>query len=156
MRDIVLKVLPPIWFAGLVAVAFAAQYLFPVLRVFELYVPLYSQGIGFLVAIAGFALANYASSVFAIEKTEILPTSPANRVLVTRGPFRYTRNPMYLGMVITILGIAIAFGTLPMFIAVLLYFMVLNFFFIPFEEEKMERQFGQQYRDYKDRVRRWL
>ena len=53
---------------------------------------------------------------FRREGTEVRPTSPTNRKLVAAGPYRFTRNPMYLGLVILTLGIAIWVGAVPMLI----------------------------------------
>lgn len=112
--------------------------------------------IGAIIFIVGMAFSLQASKQFKEENTEIIPTSPTNRVLVTKGAFKYSRNPMYLGMVLSLLGIALFVGTLPVFIAALAQFIVLNFLFIPFEEEKMARQFGENFISYKSSVRRWL
>ncbi len=88
-------------------------------------------------------------------KTPIKPTeTPA--AMVTDGPYRVTRNPMYLGFVIMLLGAAVWVGTLPMFLAPAAFFLIISLVYIPREEEKMEKIFGQGYRDYKKRVRRWL
>jgi protein-S-isoprenylcysteine O-methyltransferase Ste14 len=156
MTNYVLKVLPPIWFVTLFAAALVAHFAFPASRVFDIYVPIVSPTVGMIIAVGGFILSNIASSIFAREKTEILPTSPTNRVLITEGPYRYTRNPMYLGMFVLFCGVGIALGSLPMFVAAALDFIILNFFFVPFEEAKMERIFGDSYRAYKAQVRRWL
>ena len=89
----------------------------------------------------------------------LLNLPPAARiplVLVTSGPFRYTRNPMYLGILVAITGIAFIVGTLASFCAVVVFFLFVNFVSIPYEEEKMERQFGDDYRAYKAKVRRWI
>jgi protein-S-isoprenylcysteine O-methyltransferase Ste14 len=94
--------------------------------------------------------------MFAAAGTEIMPTSPTNKALVTRGPFGFTRNPMYSSLILVTLGIALYFGTLPFFAVPALLFLLTNFVFIPFEEKKMLRQFGHQYTDYCARVRRWL
>jgi protein-S-isoprenylcysteine O-methyltransferase Ste14 len=88
--------------------------------------------------------------------TEIEPTSPVNRALVTDGPYRFTRNPMYLGLVIITLGIAVWIGAWPMLIAPMAVFATANWIHIPFEEAKMRRQFGATYDDYVARVRRWV
>jgi protein-S-isoprenylcysteine O-methyltransferase Ste14 len=94
--------------------------------------------------------------LFRREGTEIVPTSLANRALVTRGPYRLTRNPMYLGLITLALGIAIWVGAWPMFLAPIAVFATTNFVHIPFEEAKMRRQFGPAYDDYVGRVGRWL
>ncbi|WP_245320997.1 methyltransferase [Bradyrhizobium sp. NAS96.2] len=65
-----------------------------------------------------------------------------NRKLVTRGPYQFTRNQMYLGLVILALGIAVWIGAWPMFMAPLAVFATVNWVHIPFEEAKMRRQFG--------------
>lgn len=156
LKEVILKVLPPIWLFFFLGIALIAHFLFPATRVFELPDGVYRGVLFALLLIAGSFLTLRASNIFAIEKTEILPTSPANRVLVTRGPYRISRNPMYLGMVLILLGTAVYFGTLPVFLAAIAQFLVLNFVFIPFEEEKMARQFGEQYAAYKRAVRRWL
>jgi protein-S-isoprenylcysteine O-methyltransferase Ste14 len=59
----------------------------------------------------------WAFVLFRREDTEINPTSPANRKLVTRDPYQFARNPMYLGLVTLALGIAVRIGARPMFIA---------------------------------------
>ncbi len=149
------KVLPPIWFVLFLGSALLVHFFVPALRVFDLQVP-YGTIIGLLLFFLGFYLPLWASKIFAEEKTEILPTSPTNRVLVTRGPFLFSRNPMYLGTVVMLFGIAVIIGTLPMFAAAFAQFLVMNFIFIPFEEEKMRRQFNDAFTDYTKRVRRWL
>ena len=64
-----------------------------------------------------FLPAVWAFILFRRERTEIEPTSPSNRKLVISGPYQFTRNPMYLGLIVLTLGIAIWIGALPMFIA---------------------------------------
>jgi protein-S-isoprenylcysteine O-methyltransferase Ste14 len=147
-----LRIYPPVWLLVLLAAAIAAHYLVPESRVFDVSYPV----LGILLIVIGFAGANVASAFFRKEGTEILPTSETNSVLVTHGLYKYTRNPMYLGMVITLLGAAFIGGTLPFFLAALADFLILNFVFIPFEEKKLERIFGEQYLSYKRSVRRWL
>jgi steroid 5-alpha reductase family enzyme len=72
------------------------------------------------------------------------------------GIYRFTRNPMYLGLVILTLGIAVWVGAWPMFIAPIAVFATANWVHIPFEEDKMRRQFGATYDGYVRRVRRWV
>ncbi len=144
------------WFMLFLAVAMALHFFVPASHVFALAWGYWGTITGMFVFLAGFYLPLWASKIFKEENTEILPNSPSNRVLVIRGPYRFSRNPMYLGMVISLIGIAIMFGTLPLFVAALAHFLVMHFVFIPFEEAKMLRQFGESYESYKHRVRRWL
>jgi protein-S-isoprenylcysteine O-methyltransferase Ste14 len=76
--------------------------------------------------------------------------------LITGGPYRFSRNPMYLGMVLMMLGLAVFIGKMPYYLAAVLYFTILHTIFCPYEEEKLTQTFGDQYRDYAHRVRRWL
>lgn len=151
-----LGVVPPVWFMSFLALAAAAHFLIPATRVFDITRPLISGAIAALLVVAGLYLSLRASNIFAIEKTDILPASPSNRVLVTRGPFRISRNPMYLGMILLLLGMAVWIGTLPFFLAALAHLLVLNFVFIPFEEKKLAHLFGGAYESYRHEVRRWL
>jgi protein-S-isoprenylcysteine O-methyltransferase Ste14 len=76
--------------------------------------------------------------------------------LMTGGPFGFSRNPMYLGMLIWLVGLAILLGSLIAFLFPILLFLLANFLLIPTEERRMEHQFGKQYVAYRQRVRRWL
>jgi protein-S-isoprenylcysteine O-methyltransferase Ste14 len=147
-----LKLPPPIWALVYVLIAAAISWSlgwpkFPGL-------PLAPLGIA-LVAVAWIPPV-WAIVLFRREGTEVNPTSPANRTLVTSGPYRFTRNPMYLGLVIVTLGIAVWVGAWPMFIAPIAVFATANWIHIPFEEDKMRRQFGATYDGYVRRVRRWV
>jgi protein-S-isoprenylcysteine O-methyltransferase Ste14 len=88
--------------------------------------------------------------------TQVQPTSKTNNKLVTTGLFALTRNPMYLGLTVFSLGAAIWFGRPLMYLAPILVFAIANWVFVPFEEDKMRRQFGDAFDAYTKRVRRWL
>ncbi|HYB90235.1 MAG TPA: isoprenylcysteine carboxylmethyltransferase family protein, partial [Candidatus Binataceae bacterium] len=75
---------------------------------------------------------------------------------VVQAPYTFTRNPMYLGSAVALLGMAIFFDSIVMLLAPAVFFSVIDRMVIPREEAAMERRFGQQYRDYTARVRRWL
>ena len=112
--------------------------------------------LGIAVVALSFVLPVWAFILFRREDTEINPTSPVNRKLFTRGPYQFTRNPMYLGLVVLSLGIALWIGAWPMFMAPIAVFATANWVHIPFEEAKMRRQFGAAYDEYVVRVRRWV
>ena len=105
---------------------------------------------------AGWILPVWAFRRFRLAGTELDPISEANHTFVTDGPFRLTRNPMYLGLTVATLGMAVWVGAWPMLAAPVAVFLTANFVHIPFEEAKMRRQFGAEFDDYVRRVRRWL
>ena len=76
--------------------------------------------------------------------------------LVTGHLFKYSRNPMYAGGVIFLFGLSILLGNLYSFVSPIIFFLIINYMFIPFEEEKNEKTFGQEFLNYKKQVRRWL
>ena len=147
----VLKIPPPIWALAMLLAAFGID------RAMEGRAIVFrSSALALLLGLGGFALAAWGRTTFASEGTEIIPTSPSNKRLVTSGPFGFSRNPMYSGLILLTLGIALYVGTLPFYAVPVLLFILCNFAFIPYEEAKMQRQFDAQYTDYLRRVRRWI
>ena len=76
--------------------------------------------------------------------------------LVTGGSYRFTRNPMYLGMVLILLGAALGRGSLGAFLPIPAFVWVIRRQFVLPEERFLEEAFGDAYRAYKQRVRRWI
>jgi len=146
------KLPPPVWTAVYLLLAAGVSRLLGAPKLPELHVvPL---GVA-LVAIAWIP-SLWAFILFRAEGTEINPTSPANRKLVARGPYRFTRNPMYLSLIILSLGIALWVGSWPFFLAPIAVFATANWVHIPFEEAKMRRQFGASFDAYASKIRRWI
>lgn len=145
-----LKIPPPIWALVYLILAGIASWLLGWPAGLRL-VPL-----GILLILAGVALAAAAARLFRREGTELNPTSPSNQKLVISGPFAFTRNPMYSGLILFALGIAFLMGSWPMFLAPIAIFATVNFVHIPFEEAKMRRQFGETFDAYARKVRRWI
>ena len=142
---------PPVYvFAALVAML-AAHILVPITQVIVF--PWTLLGIAPL--FLGAALAVYAIRLFASHKTTPEPFGISG-VLVTGGPFRVTRNPMYLGIILMVSGVAALFGTAGPWLVVPVLGILLDVVFVRREEEKMELLFGDAYRNYKNRVRRWI
>ena len=110
---------------------------------------------GFLIIIFGLVLAFWSRSLF-LRNSTTLQLSEEPTSLVTSGPFRYSRNPIYLGMASVLFGVAVLQGTLVAFAFPALFVMVIQFFIIPGEERKLENLFGELYREYKKSVRRWI
>jgi|SRR6516162_301189 len=147
-----LKLPPPIWALIYVLIAGVISWFFNWSKMPGLLLP----PLGILLVAISWILPVWAFVLFRREGTEIEPTSVTNRTLVTSGPYQFTRNPMYLGLVILTLGIAIWVGAWPMFGAPIALFATANWVHIPFEEAKMRRQFGSVYDNYVARVRRWI
>jgi protein-S-isoprenylcysteine O-methyltransferase Ste14 len=76
--------------------------------------------------------------------------------IVETGPYRFTRNPIYLGMVLGLIGLAIAFNSLWLLVTLVPFALVIRYAVITREEAYLERKFGEVYLAYKSRVRRWL
>ncbi len=146
---LLLRIPPPVWLLSSLIVAWVIHHFVATPVIVR------SLPAGIALIVAGFAVAMWGGRTFSHAGTELNPTSETNAKLVVSGPFRYTRNPMYSGVMLVSLGVAIFFGTLPFFVASIILFLLVNSFFIPFEEAKMERQFGAQFRAYKSQVRRW-
>jgi protein-S-isoprenylcysteine O-methyltransferase Ste14 len=85
----------------------------------------------------------------------MVPMNPTT-ALVTSGPYRLTRNPMYLGMAFLYVALAFAFGVMWALVFLPAVLVVVDRFVIVREEPYLERKFGQAYREYRSRVRRWL
>jgi len=111
--------------------------------------------IGIVLAIIGLVFMYLGWKRFQEAGTTIKPEEKPS-VLVTAGIYRISRNPMYLGLVLILLGIAIVTGSTSPLIAPVAFFFIINYKFISYEEWRMERIFGQKYLDYKKRVRRWI
>ena len=111
--------------------------------------------LGFVLFFVGLSVVRKGQFVFKAAKTEINTFKPPKH-LVIEGPFRYSRNPIYLGFTLALLGWAMVLGNLVSLDGVLLFFFVANFWYIPFEEKAMEKEFGADYIAYKEQVRRWL
>jgi protein-S-isoprenylcysteine O-methyltransferase Ste14 len=85
-----------------------------------------------------------------------VPTNLPTTTIVDTGPYRFTRNPIYLGMVLGLIGLAIAFNSLWLLLTLVPFALVIRYGVIAREEAYLERKFGDVYRSYRSRVRRWL
>lgn len=102
-----------------------------------------------------FALGFAALFAMRRARTSVNPYRPTT-VLLTGGPFRLSRNPMYLGMVIQYVGLSLLFNALWAIVLLPLALVIVHVTVIKREERYLEQQFGEDYRAYKARVRRWL
>ncbi len=103
----------------------------------------------------GFLLAFNSITRFIRAKTGIVPFSDST-TLITEGFYKYTRNPMYVGMNSFLLGLLIILNNPINFIFLIIFFFIVRNLFVIKEELQMEQTFGEDYLSYKGRVRRWL
>ena len=103
----------------------------------------------------GFLLALNSISKFLKAKTGVVPFSEST-TLITEGFYKYTRNPMYVGMNFFLLGLLIILNNPLNFIFLVVFFFIVRNMFVIKEEVQMEETFGEEYLTYKGKVRRWL
>ena len=111
--------------------------------------------IGAALFAAGLALVIWAIVTFSRAGTQV-PTTEPTSTIVGHGPYRFSRNPIYLGMFIVLAGLAVGLDTVWMLAALAAFCLVIRYGVIAREEVYLERKFGRGYLDYKDRVRRWI
>lgn len=103
----------------------------------------------------GFLLAFNSISRFIKAKTGVVPFSKST-ALITEGFYKYTRNPMYVGMNSFLLGLLIILNNPINFIFLVTFFFIVRNLFVIKEEVQMLETFGEEYLAYKNKVRRWL
>lgn len=153
MRFLELKIPPPavVALVGL-GMWFAAPYGPAVPMAYEVRVTILV-----VCVLAGGATAVAGELEFRRARTTANPFRPGNaRALVTSGIYRYTRNPMYLGLALALLGWAAYLASVPAFLGPVAFVLYLGRFQISPEERILAGKFGQDYAAYAARVRRWL
>lgn len=145
------KIIPPVYLLISLILMFVLNRYIPV----EIIITSPFNYSGIFVGFCGLALATSGVISFKKAGTALKPFE-ASTALVTDGLYRYTRNPMYLGMVILLIGVASYLGSLMPYVVIPVFFLVIQQCFIKHEEPFLENIFGQEYLDYKNNVRRWL
>ena len=118
-------------------------------------VPRPLRAAGALPAVAGVGLAVWALGLFSRRGTTYEPFE-APTALVESGPYRYTRNPMYVGILLCLAGVALLAGRWTLLLAPVGFFFTIDRGQIRREEAVLEETFGEAYRAYRQRVPRWL
>ena len=103
----------------------------------------------------GLLISMSALGIFKKSRTTTIPFETP-KLLVLRGPYRFTRNPMYLGLTLVYIGVAARQGLLWPLAVLPLMIVYLNQVVIPLEERRLHEVFGEPYDEYCTRVRRWL
>lgn len=124
-----------------------------------LQVPIVSSAIalvgGLLFLLSGIVLAASAARLFSKAKTGIVPFSESTKLVVS-GAYRFTRNPMYLGMFFCLIGVTLLVNNELGLLVLLLFFFIIRQKFVLKEEVQMQETFGDDYAQFKARIRRWI
>lgn len=144
-----LRIPPPVYALLLLGLCKALENLLPL--PVDISVPL----LGAVLAVPGLALLFWAWLHFFRNKTTPIPTAEPS-ALVIEGPYRISRNPMYLGFLLVLGGVAFFAGSPLYWLAPAGFFWIIDRLFIPYEEAKLERLFGEDYTRLKQATRRWL
>lgn len=153
MTTLELKIPPP-------AVALAIALLMWFTSILFGYIPIplkYRLGVALALLVVGQGVSISGIVAFRRAKTTLNPLKPGNSTaLVTGGIYRFTRNPMYLGLLLTLMGWAAFLASPPALVFLFLYVVYINRFQIEPEERTLSSLFGADYAAYRTRVRRWV
>ena len=145
------RIPPPLIYVAGFVLGLALERFLPVLVL-----PKIPSRVAALLCIAvGVTIAAWSVGLFRREHTSFVPIKPTT-TLVIYGPYRFTRNPMYLGLVCVYLGIALWFGIFWALILLPAVMALIRRYVIIREEQYLERKFGGEYLKYKADVRRWI
>lgn len=145
------RIPPPVYAVLLALLAWGAQavFAFPSLLKYPWIL------CGVVPGAAGVTLGFWCLSHFRGRRTTPLPFGRPT-ALVIEGPYRVTRNPMYVALTAALLGLALFVGSLPFFLVPPAFVLIMNFVQIPHEERLLARLFGEEWEAYRGRVRRWI
>jgi len=145
------RVLPPVWLFFCLFASLTLDYLLPLVSFHNL--PLRIAGV--VLILFGILMSATAAASFGKAGTPVIPFERST-ALVTRGWYRFTRNPMYLGMTLSLLGTGLALNSVGALLPLPVFIVLMEMLFIRGEERFLEEIFGDEYRSYSLRVRRWL
>jgi len=144
---------PPLIFLGLLGLGFLLDYLFPIKLLRLPWTPRII-GSSILFMISGY-LALGSIIVLLRNKTPFDPSKTTVKI-VHEGPYRLSRNPMYLALLFLLAGVAVISGSIWLFLSLPVLLIVLDIWAVRPEEAYLERNFSDRYLAYKAKVRRWL
>ena len=143
---------PPFAWILAIVVGIAADRLYPLP-----FVPASVPGawVGGAIFAIAFALGVWAIITIRTAGTQVETWKPTTAI-VANGPYRFTRNPIYIGMMLGLFGFAVALNSLWLLAMLVPFYLVIRYGVVAREEAYLARKFGDVYLGYKSRVRRWL
>lgn len=146
------KIFPPVWLLLAIAAMFGLDRFLPIGQIVPNNLSYWASGVVGLIGLVTIAASVY---LFKTKQTTILPMRESS-YLITEGIFGFSRNPIYLGMVLILLSVAFYFGSLTPFLIVPIFAGIIQELFIKPEETMLSDKFAEAYPSYKAKVRRWL
>jgi protein-S-isoprenylcysteine O-methyltransferase Ste14 len=111
--------------------------------------------LGLVPAVGGIIINVVADRAFRIAQTTVKPFKES-KALITTGAYRISRHPMYLGFALVLFGVAALLRSLTPFFVIPVFVILMERVFISIEEKMLREQFGQDWLEYKSKVRRWI
>ena len=145
----VIDIRPPKLAQALILLAVTGHYLFPKIVIYS------NIWLGVFIGATGFIIMMIAWWQFKQTNSPICPQADT-QFIITSGIYSYSRNPMYLGMIMILLAVALVVGSFPFYFITVLFFIIINFVFCTFEEEKLKEKIGVSYLLYCEKVGRWI
>ena len=145
------KIMPPTWMLIATIAMLALNFLLPVAKI----IPTLWNLSGLIFLVSGITLNLIADRAFQRVGTTVKPYQESSN-LVTSGVFQLSRNPMYLGMVLILIGVAVLLRSLSPLLIVIPFAILIDQIYIRVEEQMLTEKFGTKWQAYKQQTRRWL
>jgi protein-S-isoprenylcysteine O-methyltransferase Ste14 len=145
------KIMPPTWLLIAIVAMLMLHFLLPIAWIIP---PIWNL-LGLIFITSGVILDLHGDKVFKQARTTIKPFEESSS-LVTNGVFQMSRNPMYLGFVFILIGIAILLKSLSPYLVVIAFIILIERMYIRVEEYMLAEKFGTSWEQYKSKTRRWL
>ena len=147
-----IRIPPPVIYLAAVLVGLAMNQVHPLSVLPEAY--RYVAGLG--VMLGSFLIISFVVKCFRRAGTPFFNLRKPASTLVTDGPYRYSRNPGYVALSIVYVGVGLLLNNLWVLVLLVPVLVAMHYGVVLREERHLEKVFGEQYRQYKSRVRRWL
>ena len=114
-----------------------------------------SSLLGLILILSGISLVFVSFRFMRKMKTTFIPDGTPE-VLISSGPFKFSRNPIYLGMLTVLVGVAFLMSSLSAIIIAFVFGIIINFTWIAHEQKKLHELFSEDWENYSSKVRRWI
>jgi protein-S-isoprenylcysteine O-methyltransferase Ste14 len=145
------KLMPTTFLLVAILLCLALNFLLPVANLFPTPINL----LGLIPLFLGLWLNLSADRAFKRANTTVKPFEESNS-LIKDGVFQFSRNPMYFGFALILLGISVLLRSLSPYIVVVLFVILIDRMYIQYEEQMLETKFGDEWKAYRSRVRKWI